>query len=233
MDTWLRDILDRWDDFAFFLCPSHGSGCNGCEAKISGGGRAMTKTFPNTHDFPPWIRLSMTKCDVWRSGFARNRQKESEWKANQQLPEFQHIATVWKSDMVESGRSGIIRNLFKAKINLPLSVDILQEAQDSNALLEDSVGGLMSEMEKLQQERLSILQQAILCCFVSVRFFGWFFSNVADGFWMEQWCVSVPNCWIFSFQSFPSPDFRQPSKVLNESNSPEATSWVPDGDDKI
>jgi len=74
--------------------------------------------------------------------------------------------------MVESGRSGIIRNLFKAKINLPLSVDILQEAQDSNALLEDSVGGLMSEMEKLQQERLSILQQAILCCFVSVRFFG-------------------------------------------------------------
>lgn len=27
---------------------------------------------------PPWIRLSMTKCDVWRSGFARNRQKESE-----------------------------------------------------------------------------------------------------------------------------------------------------------
>lgn len=37
----------------------------------------------------------------------------------------------------------------------------LEEAQDSNALLEDSVGGLMSEMEKLQQERLSILQQVL------------------------------------------------------------------------
>eukprot|EP00435_Cladocopium_sp_Y103_P042637 s1673_g11.t2 len=37
----------------------------------------------------------------------------------------------------------------------------LEEAQDSNALLEDSVGALLQEMEKLQQERLSILQQVL------------------------------------------------------------------------
>ena len=55
-------------------------------------------------------------------------------------------------------------------------MDILQEAQDSNALLEDSVGGLMSEMEKLQQERLSMLQQAEWSCFVSVRCLDDFFG---------------------------------------------------------
>jgi hypothetical protein len=78
-------------------------------------------------------------------------------------------------------------------------VDILQEAQDSNALLEDSVGGLMSEMEKLQQERLSILQQAILCCFVSVRclddFFeccGWFLNGKMMRFCAELLDFQLP-----------------------------------------
>ena len=72
-------------------------------------------------------------------------------------------------------------------VELVKLVEMLQEAQDSNALLEDSVAGLMSEMEKLQQERLSILQQAEWSCFV-LEFFGrcgWFFSmflNVFDAF---------------------------------------------------